>query len=337
MAASNELLEPETNLFIRHSLFKHDWIRRGTFDAHVWVGDQSADLLTSNGFFCYSSGVTECFSCGLVVRNWRKEDNPLTVHIERSPDCRFITGQDPSIKINLAAIGQSATYIKPPSDLRVVESASLDPLDQLRAQVSPARPAVSGVTSRDELYSYVRTRMVIPKRIVPVDGAPLAFNEPQWLKTMRSEKERLKTFSLFGKWPFLGDLSAETMAKNGFYYLQFADTVQCFACQAIIANWRVGHIIMDVHANAVPFCPMVLQRCPINVPLNEEPSADDLELQEAKDKLRCTLCLGRERNVVCLPCRHFGMCVQCSRRLGSRAPCPFCRQETSSKIQIYPQ
>ena len=49
--------------------------------------------LASVGFY-YTGEETKvvCFSCGLVVREWKRGDVPLLVHCRTNPDCQFIKG-----------------------------------------------------------------------------------------------------------------------------------------------------------------------------------------------------------------------------------------------------
>ena len=47
--------------------------------------------LASVGFFYTGEGTkVKCFSCGLVVREWKRGDVPLLVHCRTNPDCQFI-------------------------------------------------------------------------------------------------------------------------------------------------------------------------------------------------------------------------------------------------------
>lgn len=49
--------------------------------------------LASVGFYYTGEGSKViCFSCGLVVREWRRGDVPLLVHCRTNPDCQFVKG-----------------------------------------------------------------------------------------------------------------------------------------------------------------------------------------------------------------------------------------------------
>ena len=71
--------------------FKFYMERLKTYDS--WSSQIKPDKfqLTLTGFF-YSgrSDIVECFSCGLRLHKWEKEDDPLIEHRELSPNCLFM-------------------------------------------------------------------------------------------------------------------------------------------------------------------------------------------------------------------------------------------------------
>lgn len=82
----------------------------------------------------------------------------------------------------------------------------------------------------------------------------------------RLELERLKSFK--GLWPSSAPISAERLAKAGFYYTGTGDTVKCFFCEAEIHNWQYGDSAAGKHRRLVPNCQFI-QGCSVgNVPLN---------------------------------------------------------------------
>lgn len=68
-----------------------------SYRLHSFSNWQFTDIVTSYqlasaGFFFTGSGSrVECFSCGLVVEDWKKSDLPLHIHRQRRPNCSFIT------------------------------------------------------------------------------------------------------------------------------------------------------------------------------------------------------------------------------------------------------
>lgn len=53
-----------------------------------------------------------------------------------------------------------------------------------------------------------------------------------------------------------------------------------------------------------------------------------------EQRLKCTVCLDKERSYVILPCRHLCLCEGCG-ILESIRLCPVCRAIVGSKIRIY--
>lgn len=72
---------------------------------------------------------------------------------------------------------------------------------------------------------------------------------------MRREEERMKTFN---KWP-VSFLSAEQLARNGFYYLGRGDEVRCAFCKVEIMRWVEGDDPARDHQRWAPQCPFVRQ------------------------------------------------------------------------------
>ncbi|XP_075975321.1 death-associated inhibitor of apoptosis 1-like isoform X2 [Anticarsia gemmatalis] len=70
---------------------------------------------------------------------------------------------------------------------------------------------------------------------------------------MRREDERIKTFE---KWP-VTFLSAEQLARNGFYYLGRGDEVRCAFCKVEIMRWVEGDDPCKDHRRWAPQCPFV--------------------------------------------------------------------------------
>ncbi|KAI4491236.1 hypothetical protein M0802_010332 [Mischocyttarus mexicanus] len=88
---------------------------------------------------------------------------------------------------------------------------------------------------------------------------------------MNNEENRLRTFS---SWPSHAPISAERMAKAGFYYTGVGLEVQCFLCGVKITEWNYSDVAIVRHRNAAPDCPFVLNpsiTCnePLVLPSNE--------------------------------------------------------------------
>lgn len=61
-----------------------------------FVGFKSASKWTesffaNSGFFYKGfSDIVACFHCGLVHKNWKRDDDPIVIHFQLQPDCHFI-------------------------------------------------------------------------------------------------------------------------------------------------------------------------------------------------------------------------------------------------------
>jgi hypothetical protein len=73
-------------------------------------------------------------------------------------------------------------------------------------------------------------------------------------------------------------------------------------------------------------------------------NTENLELQRRLEKkenreeeLRqgtCVVCLDNLANLVCLPCKHLSLCLDCGRQ-DNLETCPICRMKVEDKMQIF--
>lgn len=88
---------------------------------------------------------------------------------------------------------------------------------------------------------------------------------------MRSEEERLQTFH---NWPRDAPVSPAELARVGFHYLGYGDTVQCFCCDGILRHWVHGDTPRGEHERHFPECGLMMGRDVGNVPLGSSDSVD---------------------------------------------------------------
>uniref|UniRef100_A0A8C1CSF2 RING-type E3 ubiquitin transferase n=1 Tax=Cyprinus carpio carpio TaxID=630221 RepID=A0A8C1CSF2_CYPCA len=88
---------------------------------------------------------------------------------------------------------------------------------------------------------------------------------------MRSEEERLQTFQ---NWPTDAPVSPAELARAGFHYLGYGDTVQCFCCDGILRHWVHGDTPRGEHERHFPACGLMMGREVGNVPLGSPDSVD---------------------------------------------------------------
>lgn len=87
----------------------------------------------------------------------------------------------------------------------------------------------------------------------------------------RSEEERLQTFT---NWPRDAPVSPAELARAGFHYLGYGDTVQCFCCDGVLRHWVHGDTPWGEHAKHFPTCGLMMGRDVGNVPLGSSDSVD---------------------------------------------------------------
>ncbi|XP_066475667.1 baculoviral IAP repeat-containing protein 2 isoform X1 [Tiliqua scincoides] len=205
-----------------------------TFPLNVPVSERS---LARAGF--YYTGLKDkvkCYSCGLMLDNWKKGDNALDKHRQLYPSCSFV--QNLNLVKNLGSSFHSAfappTVFGIPLSHSPTRAPSLDQVGYFSGNFSsfPQDP----VTSRAvEDLSHIR---------------PKVFN-----CAMSSEEVRLCTFQA---WP-LTFLAPSALAKAGFYYIGPLDKVACFACGGQLSNWEPKDNAMSEHRRHFPNCPFVGQ------------------------------------------------------------------------------
>lgn len=78
--------------------------------------------------------------------------------------------------------------------------------------------------------------------------------------------------------------------------------------------------------------------------LNKENLELQRRLEEEKNKSQahasassasCVVCMDNLANLVCLPCKHLALCIDCGSQENLRT-CPICRADLIQKMQIYP-
>ncbi|XP_060627040.2 baculoviral IAP repeat-containing protein 2 isoform X3 [Anolis sagrei] len=204
-----------------------------TFPLHVPVSERS---LARAGF--YYTGVKDkvkCYSCGLMLDNWKKGDNPLDKHKQLYPSCSVV--QNLTSLNNLGSSFYSA--FSPPS-MSVGHSSPHAPqqtpnLDQVGYFSGSFSSVPQELSKSTEGLSHVRPKVAN--------------------SAMSSEEARLLTFKT---WP-LTFLSPSSLAKAGFYYIGPADKVACYVCGGHLGNWEPKDNAMSEHRRHFPTCPFVEQ------------------------------------------------------------------------------
>jgi len=85
---------------------------------------------------------------------------------------------------------------------------------------------------------------------------------------MKSEANRLKTFRY---WP-CPYVHPTELAKEGFFYFNQRDCVQCIFCYLIVGQWESTDTVKGEHKRFSPKCPQVLGSYVNNIPLHRSSS-----------------------------------------------------------------
>ncbi|XP_004649092.2 baculoviral IAP repeat-containing protein 2 isoform X2 [Octodon degus] len=195
------------------------------FPSGVPVSERS---LARAGF--YYTGVNDrvkCFSCGLMLDNWKRGDSPIEKHKQLYPSCGFAQ--------NLTSTSLRSFSKSYPTVMNSGPHSLSPPLEPS----GPLGGFYSGL-SPDPLNS----------RAVE-DFSPVRTNPYSY--AMSTEEARLLTYKM---WP-LTFLSPLDLARAGFYYIGPGDRVACFACCGKLSNWEPKDDAMSEHQRHFPNCPFL--------------------------------------------------------------------------------
>ncbi|XP_006013512.1 baculoviral IAP repeat-containing protein 2 [Latimeria chalumnae] len=225
------------NMHVLHYDLSCELFRFSTFANFPSPSPVSERSLARAGFYYTgTSDKVKCFSCGLMLDNWQREDNIVEKHKRLFPSCNFI--QSLPLATNLGSSSHSAF-----SPLSVTT-----PL-QSSMHASPAQNV--------EQIGYYSTNFTsfptVPLNSRRVED--MLHHRPDLCNSaMSSEESRLQTYQ---NWP-LTFLSPAQLVKAGFYYVGPGDKVACFACGGQLNNWEPRDCAMSEHKRHFPTCSFVL-------------------------------------------------------------------------------
>lgn len=76
---------------VEATLLSNEFTRIGTYIGWKSNGKPSViDLVKAGFYYTGHSDTVRCFSCGIEIKNWQKNSDPLVVHSSRSPGCQFV-------------------------------------------------------------------------------------------------------------------------------------------------------------------------------------------------------------------------------------------------------
>ncbi|XP_077197644.1 baculoviral IAP repeat-containing protein 2 isoform X2 [Paroedura picta] len=203
-----------------------------TFPLNVPVSERS---LARAGF--YYTGLKDkvkCFSCGLMLDNWKKGDSAVDKHKQFYPSCSLVQ--------SLASANSLSSSF---------HSAFSPPVTSMGAKMDVERktPSLDQGGYFSGRYSSFPQDPVTSRAVEDLSCfRPKSFN-----RSMKTEEARRRTFQ---GWP-LTFLAPSELAKAGFYYIGHADRVACFACGGQLGNWDPEDNAMSEHQRHFPNCPFV--------------------------------------------------------------------------------
>ncbi|XP_046370898.2 putative inhibitor of apoptosis [Haliotis rufescens] len=173
-------------------------------------------VLAREGLYATGDGdETRCFSCGIRHRNWRRRDRPADVHLE---DCCRHNSRNIRFANNPLPSGN-----QPVRTHLALQDHDVHPVRNSRD------PVIIPGSSRGN-----RAHMLQPT------GDYSTFTE------------RLSTYR---NWPHGRDVALlAAIARAGFFYEGYADTVRCFACLTALRDWEPGDDPWIEHVRWRPRC-----------------------------------------------------------------------------------
>lgn len=138
--------------------------------------------------------------------------------------------------------------------------------------------------------------------VMPVaEGPILALLTKESHEIFKYESNRLKTFS---SWPTTAPITADRLARAGFYYSGDKTSVTCFECGGRINEWSLNDVAITKHRHYFPNCkfvignsddiPLVVSKQPNNQSLNHRlllsssdpsPSSSPLDANSSESSL----------------------------------------------------
>ncbi|XP_043927008.1 baculoviral IAP repeat-containing protein 2-like isoform X2 [Protopterus annectens] len=207
------------------------------FPSSVAVSERS---LADAGF--YYTGVNDrvkCFSCGLMLDNWKSGDIPIEKHKCFYPSCSFAQSLSSS-----GLVSSSCSAFSPPFITSLSAPSSPTPL------LPPPPQSIEHagcVTTTSNSFSQG------PAISAAVENLNLLHMPCLHNADMSSEEARIKSFH---SWP-LTFLSSEELAKAGFYFVGPGDKVACFSCGGQLKNLEPRDDVVSEHRRHYPDCSFV--------------------------------------------------------------------------------
>ncbi|KAG8040581.1 hypothetical protein G9C98_002577 [Cotesia typhae] len=190
--------------------------RLNTFNEWPENAAVSPSRIAKGGFYYTGQGTSvQCFFCGVTISEWNYGDQVMARHREASPECPFVLNSTGTCNVPLLDSNNSTPSL-----------FSLPP--------PPEEPRIE---SSDRQQQQPTTSFPVPSQNPRIEYG--------------TYEQRLRSFE---NWPATNNVTPESLARAGFYYLQQEDTVECVYCRGVMSKWEPGDDPFNEHRNGFPHC-----------------------------------------------------------------------------------
>uniref|UniRef100_A0A8C4S7L7 RING-type E3 ubiquitin transferase n=1 Tax=Erpetoichthys calabaricus TaxID=27687 RepID=A0A8C4S7L7_ERPCA len=305
-------MQQNGGLFLAIPAMRSERDRLTTFQS--WPSNilvSSAKLAEAGFFFLGSEDKVQCFCCGVILRQWERDDDPMTEHRKHFPACNFIMG------VEVGNIPKAVTQTS--SD--AVDGQILSQIQRLAVEEQvlggqPAYPEMEEESSRMSSYH---------------NWPPSASVHPQLLARAgffyTGHSDNVKCFYCDGglrNWE-AGDDPWREHAK-WFPRCEFLLHVRG---RDYVSN------IQDSYFNATESS-LSNNSSSEAIATGEITSGQGLspeeQLRQLQEERTCKVCMDKVVSVVFVPCGHLVVCTDCATSLHN---CPICRAVIRGSVRTF--
>ncbi|KAJ8307050.1 hypothetical protein KUTeg_015134 [Tegillarca granosa] len=257
---------------IHKEAMQSEWMRISTFANFPLKSPVNTIKLAAAGFY-YQNKTDEvtCFSCGRKYSGWKIGDDPMRIHQNISPHCRFVTGSQSgniAVKQNgesfFAKIESVINGGEKPSDNSKGAcgyTENFKPSSNKNQQRESTKHVPPRPTPNERpLVCKEDNRQSVPKQNSSKNQQSY---EPLGISTERPVYPHyaltvVRTTS-FRFWPKDKTQHPQDLAKAGFFYEGVGDRVRCFFCGGGLFHWDPEDVPFVEHAKWYPKCVFLRQ------------------------------------------------------------------------------
>jgi hypothetical protein len=259
--------------------------------------------LAGCGFFYVGvSDMVRCFHCGIGLRCWLENDNPLDEHYKHVPDCSFINKLFGYRQYNID------NY---PFAVRHKEYHTLDV--RISSFVEWEKSSQQALKLAKAGLFYTRNNIC---RCFVCGG-----DLPDCDKIDQPWVDKHKKFPNCGLVPYLKSLGIEKQTDPSKKLLEIG-----YSPEQI--KWATDKVKSNVGDHNIVFTDTMLLAA-----LESEKKIDPVEEnRQLKKILKCTKCTKNDVNILYMPCKHHRFCETCAEK---EIYCGICTIKINGKIKTY--